>query len=316
MIQRSRLISVLLAGCAGAGIVILINGRSRQVRFSSQEKMANANTSQELTFRRTAIFDGSTEDGARFAEHFYKSSDCVSISEETIFFGSTSLAQRELERKSTKAASIIERGPKSDDTGQHVGERIVLAVAASPPEKAYAEIIWSSGPTFHSLVAPSLSYILEFEEALSSRTARISSRIDDVQQLTFTGLETINGRTEEGFVYSEKQFRSSDCVTVTARTEYFSSPARAREELLKKLKESTNVIEREPKLDAKGEQVGERAVAMFKAQLPSESIEDTVVMWTINSELRSIKGLFSHVLELEKRNYLPLADSPQTFAKN
>lgn len=53
---------------------------------------------------------------------------------------------------------------------------------------------------------------------------------------------------EEGFGYSEKQLRSSDCETVTARTEYYPSPARAEDEMLKKLKESTNIIERGPKL--------------------------------------------------------------------
>jgi hypothetical protein len=71
----------------------------------------------------------------------------------------------------------------------------------------------------------------------------------------------------------------------------------------RKLKESTTILERGSKLNAAGQPVGERAVAMLKAERPSDYIEDTVVMWTVNSELHSLRGLFTHVLELEKRNY-------------
>lgn len=300
MTQLWRLIVVFFACCAVLGIVFLVNSRSRQ---ADEEKLSDNGSPQELVFRNTTILDGTTEDGVRFADYRYKSSDCISISHRTMFFKSPVHAHEEIERETRKASTVIERAPVSNDQGQQVGERVVLKFEASEGYKAHAEAIWNRDSEFHSISAPSLGHVLEFEKVLGSRGERISSRIDTVQKMAFTASETREGRTEEGFAYSEKQFRSSDCETVTALTEYFPSSDRAQEELEKRLKESTSIIERGPKLDAAGQQVGERAVAMFKVEVPSEYIEDTIVMWTNNSEYHSIKGLFTHVLELEKRNY-------------
>lgn len=300
MTQVWRLIVVLFACCAVLGIVFLVNSRSKKV---DEVRLPDNSTPQELVFRSTVILDGKTEDGVRFSDYHYKSSDCIAISHKTTFFKSPARAREEFERETRKASTIIERAPVVNGQGHQIGERVVLQFEASEEHKSHAEVVWNKDKDFHSVTAPSLEHVLEFEKALGSQSGRISSRIDTVQNVTFTASEPRDGRTEAGFGYSEKQFRSSDCETLIARTEYFPSSARAQEELLKKLKESTNIIERGPKLDARGQQVGERAVAMFKAELPSEYIEDTVVVWTANSELHSIRGLFTHVLELEKRNY-------------
>jgi hypothetical protein len=139
MFQLLRPISLFIVCCAAVGIVLLISGRTRQMKEVRQEKPSAAKVPDELTFRGTAIFDGRTADGYQFAEHFYKSSDCASISEEIIFFKSTSRAQRELESRSKKATVVIERGPKWEDKGQ-VGERIVLEFAGSSQAKASAQL--------------------------------------------------------------------------------------------------------------------------------------------------------------------------------
>jgi hypothetical protein len=220
-----------------------------------------------------------------------------------MFFQLPAHARNEVESEIQKASAIVERVPVVNDQGRQVTERVVLQFDARDQYKAHAEAIWNENSVFHSIVASSLGDVLEFLKALGSKSGRISSRIDTVQNVTFTASETQEGKTEEGVGYSEKQFRSSDCETVTARTEYFSSPARAQREMQKKLKESTTILEQGSKLNAAGQPVGERVVAMFKAKRPSDYIEDTVVIWTVNSELHSIRGLFTHVLELEKRNF-------------
>ncbi len=293
-----RLILVFFACGAVLGIVFLVNSRSMKV---NEMRLSNDNKLQELVFRNTMIFDGKTEGGLRFADYHYKSSDCVTISHKTTFFKSPARAREEIEREIQKASTISERAPVVNDEGQQVGERVVLQFEARDEYKAHAEAVWNENSEFHSIAAPSLEHVLEFEKALGSQTERISSRIDTVQKVTFTASQPRDGITDAGLDFSEKQFRSSDCETVIARTEHFPSPDRAQEEMQRRLKESTNIIEQGPKLNASGQPVGDRAVAMFKAELPSEYIEDTVIMWTLNSELHSIKGSHSHILELEKR---------------
>jgi hypothetical protein len=301
MFQLLRPISLFITCCAAVGIILFMSGRTRQTKEVRQEKPSAAKVPDELTFRGTAIFDGRTEDGAQFAEHFYKSSDCVSISEEIIFFKSTSRAQRELESRSKKASIVNERGPQWEDKGQ-AGERIVLELADNSQAKGSAEIIWNSGSTFHSIVGPSLHYVLEFEKSLRLRDGRITRGMSDLRNLTFSTTRSSEGTTEQGIAYSEKQIESSDCEMLKTRTEYFDSPAQALEEFTKKLKQAINVIEQGPKTNSAGQRVGERAVAALKAETSDESLDQSIVMWTDGSQYHSIKGRFPHVLEFEKRN--------------
>jgi hypothetical protein len=300
MTKTSRFIIIAAACCVLMGLLFFIDGRSTKLTSLNRESSRVNSTPQELTFRHIMVFDGKLKDGARYANNIYKSSDCVTISYMVIFFKTRDRAH-EVQAEAKKASELIERGSVMNEAGRQVGERVVLQFEASDKDKAHAEVIWNKDKDFYSLTAPSLHHALEFERSFDSQSGRISSRIDDVKKVSFTPSETRDGRTEAGFGYSEKQFRSSDCETVISRTEYFPSPARAQEELVKKLEGSTNIIERAPKLDATGQQVGERVVAMFRADSSSEYIEETVVMWTFNSELHSLRGLFTHVLELERR---------------
>jgi hypothetical protein len=53
----------------------------------------------------------------------------------------------------------------------------------------------------------------------------------------------------------------SDGTSIATTCEQFSSAARADRELRKRLKEATEIIEREPNLDGRGRKIGERVVA-------------------------------------------------------
>lgn len=302
MNKVSRYFVMTFACCALVGLLFLVTGRSRKTVDLKQESPVNSSL-QELTFRHTMIFDGETKDGARYAHNIYKSSDCATVSDMVVFFKSPARATAEVEAAANRASAIVERRAVVNDERRQIGDLVVLEFGARGEEKAYAEVAWNKDGDFRSVTAPSLELVLAFEKALDSQAGKISSRIDAVQKLTFSSSEGKEGRTDDGFRYYEKQFRSSDCETVITRTEYFPSTARAQQELAKKLKESTNIIERGSKLNASGQLLGERVVAMFKAESPSDYVEDTVIMWTVDSELHSIKGLFTHVLELERRNY-------------
>ncbi|HWN11914.1 MAG TPA: hypothetical protein VNO50_21985 [Pyrinomonadaceae bacterium] len=290
--------------------------RSGRVSDLSQpESTARSDAFTHLTFRPVAIFDGDTEDGNRMAETFYKCSDCSTISSVAIFFKSGGDATRHVEVESMKASVVLERSAVTNEAGQHVGDRVVLQFDANPESKAHAEVVWNKDKDFHSLTGPSLEHVLEFEKAFKVRSGRILSRIDDVQKVSFDTLKISDGRTQEGLSYSERQFRSSDCETVIVRTEYFSSPLAAQAKFHKKLSESTTILERGLKFDETGHQVGERSVAMFKPEVQSENIEDTIVAWTENSELHSIQGSFTHVIEFEKRNYRSTAPQGTVLRK-
>jgi hypothetical protein len=77
----------------------------------------------------------------------------------------------------------------------------------------------------------------------------------------------------------------------------------AQDRLQKKLSEATGLLEQGTRLNSAGQNVGQRVVASFKAQKSSDHIDTTVVMWTDGDVFHSITGLYTYVLEFEKRNY-------------
>jgi len=305
MLQRRRLIYVILAFCAVVlvGLVLLIDGRSGSRKDSSQNPPSLPGTTpQELRFRRIAIFDGKTKEGARFATFVYKSSDCLSIVTTTTFFESSSRASKEVRRETEKAPVVVERGPKLDEKGQRVGERVVMELRANDQNKESVQIIWNSGSDFSSIAGPSMRHVVELEKSLQAINSDRISEQSDIQSLTFNPGRTSTGHTEAGVSYFEQQFDTSDCEKIVTRTIHFGSPDQAEEELKKELSRATNVVEQGPKVNASGERVGERAVAMLFAAR-DEPIDQTIVAWTEGADFHSIIGPNEKVLEFEKRNH-------------
>ena len=263
----------------------------------------NTSTLKEITFRNTAIFDGRTGDGERFADFAYKSSDCVLLSHRTTFFKTAARARKELEKEIKNAARIIERAPLMNDAGQQIGERVLVEFKTGEENKFATEAIWNENSELHSVASRSAERLLQFEEALRSRSEKISHGLESVRQATFEEFESHEARSEDGIAYSEKKFRSSDCEVITVRVRHLPTPQRAQEDLETVLAESTNVMERGPKLDGQGRKVGERAVAMFKASPPAEHIEDTTIVWTNNSELYLVTGVYAYAIVFEQQNY-------------
>lgn len=305
MFQPQRFTYMILVFCAVVvvGLVLLGKGRSGLRRdFSQNVPSPSTGTPQELKFRRVAIFDGKTSEGDRFANYVYKSSDCLSLSSTTTFFGSSGRASEEIQRETKKAPVVLERGPKLDDKGQRVGERVVMEFKADGQNRESAKIIWHNRSDFHSIVGPSMRHVIEFEKSLQLPNSDSISGQPDIHIVTFNPGKALEGRTEAGVAYSEQQFETSDCESINTQTMYFGSPVLADKEFEKQLSRATNIVEQGAKVNAAGQRVGERAVAMLKAERLDEPLDKTIVAWTEGSEYHSITGPNAHVLEFEKRN--------------
>jgi len=285
----------------GCGLALLVQACSKKVEEVPAQKTTSA--PKEITFRNTAIFDGRTGDGERFASFAYKSSDCVLLSHQTTFFKTAARAHKELEKEIKNAARIIERAPLINDAGQQIGERVLVESNTGEENKFATQAIWTENSEFHSAASRSVEHLQQFEQALRSRSEKISNGLESVRQATFEEFESHDARSEDGIAYSEKKFRSSDCEVIRVRIRHLPTPERAQQDFESLLAQSTGVMERGPKLDTHGRRVGERAVAMFKASLPAEYIEETMIAWTDNSELYLVTGVYAYVIVFEQRNY-------------
>jgi hypothetical protein len=304
---KRNVIQVIIAvafAAAAVGAVVLWKGMpERGTRVTPEQAAMTKSATNGRTFRQISIFDGRIDDGTRFSEQHYKSSDCSPISSRVIFFRSPGRALYEVQLETQRAAEVLNRGPILDDKSQRIGERVVMQFAAEGRSETYTKIVSNKGSDFLSLTAPSLEDALAFEKsAKSSNNSRVFPGIESVKAVTFESTGTSEG-SEKGVRYKEEQFRSSDCETLVTRTEYFESTKTAQDRLQKQLKDSTGVLEQGPKLNSVGQPVGERAVASFKAGPTSEHLETTVVMWTDGDVFHSITGLYIYVLEFEKRKY-------------
>lgn len=113
--------------------------------------------------------------------------------------------------------------------------------------------------------------------------------------------DVVSGKAEtvDGTPFSFHSYKSSDGVPVSTRFERRDSPARAKKELLRNIKAAVEVLEREPKLDESGRQIGERAVLTAK-QEGSAKLQTTVI-WNDGSQLYFVESpSLQHALEFEK----------------
>lgn len=93
-------------------------------------------------------------------------------------------------------------------------------------------------------------------------------------------------------------YKSSDGVTVSYANDDLGSPSRANKEMLRELEHAVQVIDRAPKLNADGERVGERVVALFPLK-PGENM--AFVLWTEGPHLLSIHApTVGRALEFER----------------
>jgi len=72
-------------------------------------------------------------------------------------------------------------------------------------------------------------------------------------------------------------FSSSDGMRFSSRRIYYDSPAQARRELQKTLKNAIEIVSRKPLFDDSGREVGESVVALFPADSEANMAELIIV---------------------------------------
>ncbi|HEV8428743.1 MAG TPA: hypothetical protein VGQ41_12655 [Pyrinomonadaceae bacterium] len=138
----------------------------------------------------------------------------------------------------------------------------------------------------------------------TDKEKKVSKQEDRKQEsaLSFNEESSIKGATKDGAPFASQAYQSSDGIGVSVTRENRDSATRASKELQRKLKATTRVIERSPKLDEKGRRVGERVVAMFA--LDDSQKEQASVLWTNGRQFYYIESLsLKHALEFEKQFY-------------
>lgn len=142
---------------------------SRHGAKTTMEKQ-NSNVPTETKQNRTAEFKeisagkGTTRDGAPFSTQLFESQEGVRVSIIRENRDSPVRADKELQRRIKQALEIVERGPKVDERGQRVGERIVAKFAKNGSAEEEVAILWTEGQQLYSIKSLSLTVALEFEK--------------------------------------------------------------------------------------------------------------------------------------------------------
>jgi hypothetical protein len=116
-------------------------------------------------------------------------------------------------------------------------------------------------------------------------------------QIDFQPTTIVDGTTADGKGgFTSHRYKSSDGVEVSLDSTGYQTHERATTALEERLKDADQIIERKPKMNEKGEIVGERVVAIFSPT----SYSRAAVIWTDGSVLSSIESSsLPHALAFE-----------------
>lgn len=119
-------------------------------------------------------------------------------------------------------------------------------------------------------------------------------------EMTFKSMGAGSGKTEDGSEFSFAWMKSADGVVVSTRTERRKSAARAGA-VLKKTLRGAEIIERSPKVNNRGRQIGQRVTARL-SQEPNKI--RYVMVWTEGPDFHYLESVsLPHLLAFEKRYY-------------
>ena len=125
------------------------------------------------------------------------------------------------------------------------------------------------------------SFLTGGEWFSSRRTRVIQPAFIDVESRRPEILSNVTGHgiTSDGFETSLSEYQYSDGTYVHKLSTFYKSTERAHEELQKRVQQASSIVSREPVLDEKGRQIGERVLARFTLQ--NESASPSVeLLWT------------------------------------
>ena len=118
----------------------------------------------EITFHLgDKAASGTLPNGTRFSVQDYESSDGVDVSVRIDRCRSRAKARKQL-LNFIRNARIMERGPKKDQSGAVVGERLVMQFPAKGKFKAQSGIVWVNRTEIYYVQSSSLRHAKQFEK--------------------------------------------------------------------------------------------------------------------------------------------------------
>lgn len=293
------LIALILVSAISAGAAYLLIRRNAQAPVSvRKEVVMPASPEDGLTFQATLIFDGVTEEGWPFSNQTYQSSDCDTLSHIVTFLPSPESIEIALERELKQATRVLQRGPKFNSSGELVGERAVISILKE--QREVLSVIWSQHSELHSISSSSLEHVLKLENWLMLQS-RTEPRVQpSPAQITFEITTTVRGSTKKGISFVERQFKSTECVTITDRVEYHASALDVQKKFQTRVGEAVEILERGKKFYES--QSSDRLVAVFPPDISRDNKHQFEVIWTNDAEFHSIRtSSLRHLLAFEKQ---------------
>ncbi len=145
-------------------------------------------------------------------------------------------------------------------------------------------------------------YLAEVERGFSGQQRGGTEADSKQSDLDFKETSMGEAVTAEGFHYPFHDWKSNDGVAVTSAILTYNSSGQAREAFLKRLTESSKVIERSPRIGKSGRKRGERAIATFS--YPGRKEEFSGILWTDGREFHDVESLsLRHALAFEQKFY-------------
>lgn len=161
-------VCVIAMSFAGIGAIFreCASGRNSNMTMKEQDttNKPEIKPGQALDFKELTSVKGTTKDGVPYSAQIYESPDGVTVSVTRENRDSAASAAKVLQKRIKAAVEIIERGPKLDETGRRVGERVVATFAKSDSSGNEVEVLWTNGGQLYYIQSTSLPVALEFEK--------------------------------------------------------------------------------------------------------------------------------------------------------
>lgn len=117
-----------------------------------------------LRFSPSSIKGEALINGVKLGFSFYKASDGVTLEILYNNFADADLATQVFDKQLAAAAKIVSRGLKLNRVGKVVGERAQVVIPGNKPNETISAVLWTDGPQFREINAPSLADVLELEK--------------------------------------------------------------------------------------------------------------------------------------------------------
>jgi len=126
-----------------------------------QEAICGSPNSCKHEFHETLMGLGQAGDGTLLDVRTFETNSGVKLTTVHGHFASSSAATAELQRRTSKASKIIEKGEHTA-FGLSVGQRVV-AITSPLGAKERAAVLLTEGTEFYEIISPSMQLVLEFE---------------------------------------------------------------------------------------------------------------------------------------------------------